>query len=216
MLALAYPDDFLPVAGKVRVASGQKGMLLDFKQGLLSDFYGNDDIVSKSTILRLGQCLVRKVQLLHEQGYVHGDVKPSNLVVDTELNLYFVDFGFAHKYREREGRHIPDVDPGYFEGTTLYASQNTIKGCIATRRDDIESVLYVLVMLFMKSLPWPSHKELVKERKLAIKEGKKAVVRRRKELEDMEILEKFPDFLQEVFLYVRQLGFSDEPNYAYI
>ena len=119
---------------------------------------------------------------------MHGDIKPSNVVVDSDLNLFFVDFGFAHKYVERQGKHIADVDPGYFEGTTLYASQNTIKGCIATRRDDIESVLYVLAMLFSKSLPWPSNKELVKERKLAIKEGKKAVVRLRKELEDMEIL----------------------------
>ncbi|MFO0552678.1 MAG: serine/threonine-protein kinase [Polyangiaceae bacterium] len=55
--------------------------------------------------------LARALARLHEHGFVHGDVAPSNILVDEEGGLTIVDFGLA--LRAGEARELPAGTPGY-------------------------------------------------------------------------------------------------------
>ena len=101
--------------------------------------------------------------MLHYEGYVHGDVKPSTIILESESKLHFLDLGLSRRYLGAQNQHIADEDPGYFEGTIIFASQNTVRGCVCTRRDDVESLFYLLLLLLKRHLPWPSPNELAAE-----------------------------------------------------
>lgn len=67
-----------------------------------------------------------------------------------------IDFGLAKKFRDpRTSNHIPYKQDGYHGvGTSLFAAINTHLGVESSRRDDLESLAYMLVYFLRGSLPW--------------------------------------------------------------
>lgn len=100
---------------------------------------------------------------LHMRGYVHGDVKPENLVLSKSgigggpPRLHLVDLGLTVKWRfdgTRAGRRAYSSQLDNFRGTTRYASLHAHLGRTAMPRDDLESLAYSLVFLAKGELPW--------------------------------------------------------------
>ena len=88
-------------------------------------------------------------------------MKPENLMMRTGSNkIYIVDFGLSKRYMTKDPKdekkltHIPIKDGHQLTGTPRYASVNAHMGLEQSRRDDLESLVYVLVFLLRSSLPW--------------------------------------------------------------
>ena len=103
----------------------------------------------------------KNIEKGHSFGYVHLDLKPANILMEIDpdednlfQSLIIADFGLSQKFVDSRGNH----DPYYFTnkaiGTLKFCSVNSLKGLKLTRRDDLISVLYILVYLSTKQLPW--------------------------------------------------------------
>ena len=92
--------------------------------------------------------LLDRFEYIHSKFIIHRDLKPGNICVDYEsyTYLYIIDFGLSKKYRSsRTGKHIKFSIPKKLTGTARYASVNALKGLEQSRRDDLESIGYVLI-----------------------------------------------------------------------
>ena len=117
-----------------------------------------DGKFSLQTTLMLADQMLARLEHVHNNYYLHRDLKPNNfsIGVDSRINvLYLIDFGLAMTYRDRDtNAHICFKNKREITGTIRFASVNAHHGMEQSRRDDLESLGYVLIYLIRGSLPW--------------------------------------------------------------
>lgn len=168
------------------------------------------------TVLMLVNQMLRRIEHLHESHYIHNDIKPGNFLmgIGKQSNkLFMIDFGLAKKYRSRHFRtHIDyeqEGDKG-ITGTARFASINTHLGKNQSRRDDMESLGYVMMYFLRGSLPWQgveadsNHERLEKigEIKMSTRID--------------ELCEGFPVEFATYFYYCKSLRLDGGPDYFYL
>uniref|UniRef100_A0A6B2L6I2 non-specific serine/threonine protein kinase n=1 Tax=Arcella intermedia TaxID=1963864 RepID=A0A6B2L6I2_9EUKA len=185
-------------------------MVIDFLGLSLSDlFYKNKKSFSLKTVLLLADQMIDRLETLHKRNVVHRDIKPGNFVMGTGGNaskVYLLDFGLAHLYRNSDNKHIPYDDNVPFRGTHRYASINAHDKIEQTRRDDLESLGYVLIYFLKGSLPWQNQNVDRNKRRVIIGELKKKT-------SIAEITCGLPSVFEEYLKVVRLLQFDDKPDY---
>lgn len=83
----------------------------------------------------------------HEQGMVHGDLKPSNIKVLENLKVKIIDFGLARSIQA-------SIESGVFTGTPAYASPEQLRGGQIDERSDIFSLGVILFEMLTGNLPF--------------------------------------------------------------
>lgn len=141
-----------------------------------------------------------------------------------------IDFGLAKRYRDpRTNVHIPYRENKNLTGTPRYASVNTHLGIgkcnVATaildtktltyfpeqsRRDDLESLGYILVYFCKGQLPWQGIRARTKKEKYDKIMEKKMTTPADALCRGLH--QEFAIYLN----YVRSLRFDDKPDYSYL
>jgi len=168
------------------------------------------------TILCIGIDSLRVIEHLHNLGYIHRDIKPNNFMVGRCKNvkkLYIVDFGLSRKYIENN-QHIPFKDGRSLTGTARYASTNVHLGMEPSRRDDLESLGYMLVYFAKGRLPWQGIKrdnngDNKNEHTMKIEKMKFSCPLER-------LCFKLHPCFKKFIAYCRQLHFEKRPDYDYL
>ncbi|KAI3829771.1 hypothetical protein L1987_03899 [Smallanthus sonchifolius] len=169
---------------------------------------------SLKTVLMLADQLLNRVEYMHSRSFLHRDLKPDNFLMGLGRKanqVYAIDFGLAKKYRDLQThKHIPYRENKNLTGTARYASVNTHLGVEQSRRDDLESLGYVLMYFIRGSLPWQGLKAGNKKQKYDRISEKKV-------LTPVEVLCKsYPSEFISYFHYCRSLRFEDKPDYSYL
>jgi serine/threonine protein kinase len=139
-------------------------------------------------------------------------VKPDNFTMGLRCDsncVFLIDFGLAKRYRDsRTNAHIQFREGKQLTGTARYASINTHLGLEQSRRDDIESLAYVLIYLARGSLPWMGiHAETRKEKYQMISDKKITT--------PVDVLcSGLPPEFGAILTAARRLDFADRPPYA--
>lgn len=156
--------------------------------------------------LQMGIQILCLLKTLHDKGLVHRDIKPENFLLglaNLEKQIYIIDFGFCKSYLNN-GHHIKFGKISSLIGSYTYASINSHKLYELSRRDDMESLGYMLLYFFTGELAWrDSTTSFTNNEIISLKE-------------DVQINNKYPEVLLNYMKYVRSLEFDETPNYAII
>lgn len=159
-------------------------------------------------IFKIAVQVLKLLRTLHQTGYVHSDIKPSNIVVGRrDRNIvYLVDFGMAARYKcRRRHRHISEdlfhTEPPRFRVTSAYASTNSHYGKRLTRRDDLLSLAYTLVYFAKRSLPWSG---MISEYEILQSKARSSA---------LEVCSGLPTPFRIFLMAASELRFDEKPDY---
>ena len=165
------------------------------------------------TTLMIGIQILKRIKTLHENNYIHRDIKPENFCIGLKKMkniIYMIDYGLTRKYCDSHKKHIPYKEGKNLTGTALYASIYTHKGIEQSRRDDLESLGYMMIYFCKGGLPWMNAKANNKAGKY------RKIMEKKIEMKPEILCEGLFDEFREYFKYVRELQFTEEPNYEFL
>lgn len=154
-------------------------------------------------ICNIGIEMIQIIEAIHLKGIVHRDIKPENFMYKNN-KLYLIDYGFATMYLDNNLIHKKETKIHSIIGSVNYISLNVHDLILPSRRDDIESIIYVLLFLYNK-LNYENSLEI------EIKKVKKNLILNFNNENDIIL-----QILLKILVYVRTLNYSDTPNYNYI
>ena len=164
-----------------------------------------------STVCLIALQMLNRIENLHKHNYIHRDIKPENFLIGMQEKaniIHLIDFGLSKRFKNpKTHQHIPYREDRTLTGTARYVSINTHLGIEQSRRDDLESIGYVLVYFLKGVLPWQGLKNgnrytRIMEKKLQI---------------PTEILcYGLPEELIFYLNYCKSLRFEDRPDYDYL
>ncbi|XP_023212640.1 casein kinase I-like [Centruroides sculpturatus] len=164
------------------------------------------------TVLMLADQMIERIEYVHNKNFIHRDIKPDNFVIGIgkHLNkLYLIDFGLAKQYI-RKGQHIPYREDRNLTGSISYVSINTHLGIEQSRRDDMESIGYMLMYFNRGRLPWQGLKAATKKQKY------EKISERKMSISAEVLCNGFPTEFAAYLNYCRNLRFDETPNYTYL
>ena len=166
---------------------------------------------SVKTTALLAYQMITVLHYIHDKHIIHRDIKPDNFVMGLKKEngtLYLLDFGLAKKYRSSKTlEQYPYIKKKKLTGMARYASIHALEEMEQSRRDDLESVGYVLMYFLRGNLPWQGLKIKSKEDRY------KKILDKKKETTSEELCKGFPDEFREYLEYSRNLEYTEEPKY---
>lgn len=155
---------------------------------------------------------------MHNHGILHRDIKPSNIVFGNfttenqyeKDGLYFIDYGLSTKYIDSDNNLYKYLKNWNFVGSIKYASLHSLNAERQSRRDDLESLFYVLIYLFRGNLPW--NYIASKYTQLEKYEKTRDYIFN---IDYNELLEGLPDVFKFIYKNIKLLDFDEEPPYAH-
>ena len=183
-------------------------------QSLENLFQSQNKSFSIKTACMLGIQMIDRIEYIHSRKIIHRDIKPDNFVMGRGLKshiVYVLDFGLSKKYWSSSHKcHIPFIDGKKLTGTARYASINALSGYEQSRRDDLESIGYIIMYFIRGSLPWQGLKINKKDDRY------KKICEKKKSTSAKDLCSGFPSEFEKFVSYTRNLEFTEVPDYNYL
>jgi serine/threonine protein kinase len=202
-----------PRAYAICVHQGMNGIIME-RMGKDLDYYFKlcGGIFSIKTVCMIAVQIIDRLEWFHYCGFVHRDIKPNNFVMGYEKSknknhLHLIDFGLAKKFITNKGRHIACKTGKSPIGTIRYASINNHMGVTLSRRDDLESSLYMCIYFLKGRLPWQGERGKTK------KDHYENILKSKFKNLEGDLFKGIPDIFEKCIDRVRFVAFDQPPPY---
>jgi len=162
-------------------------------------------------ILQMAIAILDILMKIHTIGFIHRDIKPENflLSLNKPIKIFLIDFGISKTYLTHN-KHIPFVNKNKFIGTLNFASINSHNLYEQSRRDDLESLAYMLIYFYFGELEWinNNYDEVIDFDNFELENR---FVKAKKE--ELSVNKNIPKVLLEFYESVKNLEFDETPKY---
>jgi serine/threonine protein kinase len=168
---------------------------------------------SLKTVSMLALQLLDRIEFLHNKNIIHRDIKPDNFLIGSgkkKNQIYIIDLGLSKKIVDRDLNHIEYSKNKSFTGSFRYSSIRNHKGIEQSRRDDLESIGYMLIFFLKGTLPWQGLKGSTKSKR------SKNIFKEKRNTSLESLCTGIPRCFFDYMKYVRLLRFPQKPNYKYL
>jgi serine/threonine-protein kinase len=111
-----------------------------------------DHRMAPRAAMGLSRQICRGLQAAHEQGIIHRDIKPQNVLIDHKGEVKLMDFGIARMAESKEGM----TQVGLIVGTPHYMSPEQVQGNQLDARSDVYSMGVMLYEILSGMKPFTS------------------------------------------------------------
>lgn len=145
---------------------------------------------SLKTIIFLILQLLKRFETIHKYKIGYRDVKPENFLLGIKSNtVNIIDFGLSKLFVDpATNKHVPCLQTNEIIGTSRYMSVNAHLCKEQSRRDDLESIAYVIIYFLRQGkLPWSGLKVAT------FSEHNKQICEIKRNIGDEELCNGFPE-----------------------
>ncbi|CAD8137912.1 unnamed protein product [Paramecium pentaurelia] len=205
----------IPQVPKLKWAGKDKGnnvMVIQLLGRDLTHYLRQRKRFSLACVLGIADQMLTILEAIHSKGIIHRDIKPENILAgkDREQNIiYLVDYGIAKQFKDKDDKHIPLRENKPFLGTSRYASMAAHRGQELSRKDDLESLGYMLIFLLKGSLPWQSISYKNEDEKV------KMVGLMKMRITSQELCQDIPTEFMRFIDLVKKMSYREKPDYRY-
>lgn len=191
-----------------------------------SDMYTNEDIpvivmqelgctvellmesyrFSVSDVLKLGIQMLERLRDMHTRGFLHRDIQGGNILIGNQRDgeagkIYLIDFKSSIAVNKSTQSHK--------YGNVLFQSDAALQMKKYGRKDDLESLVYLLVYLYTRKLPWSKFQSSEQAESKFIKK----CLTMRLSMSSLHICDGLPCIIARILRDLRQMSYNDIPNY---
>ncbi len=170
--------------------------LYDYDLNYYKKMYYND-LKYRENILEISVFLINILKNIHNNGYIHRDIKPANICLKNN-QPYLIDFGLSKQYIVNK-KHIAEKSIRNVIGSYNFVSINILNCIEPSRRDDICSIIYVIIFLLLKEdieYDFVKYKNNISQLNFLCGENNINI--------------------QKIIIYIKKMSFTQSPNYDYI
>ena len=215
ILSLLKNNDYFPKCYKY--FNSQIGYALILERlgsnlGVIMSKLPNKKFSMKSALMIINQSLER-LKLIHEKNIIHRDMKPENLCIGykgKEKNIYLIDFGLSKIINnDKKNQFLLNIKTEKIViGTVRYISMNAHLGNEQYKKDDLESLAYMLVFFIKGELPWQNLKAKSRKEKYT------KIYQKKKHTVNSELCNFLPDEIKNFVSYILNLNQKQNPDYS--
>lgn len=179
---------------------------------------------SLQTTLFIAIQLLKTLKFLHSKNIIHQDINPRNVCIGIGNNtksFYIIDFGLSKQMKQEECKRNDEDDEDAnkkdkkqhsFKGTLLFASLNSHQGNMLSFKDDLESLVYMILYFLNGTLPWEQHLA----NKMEWRDLMKKIKEEKQSFNLTQLEKKIPKEIEDLLVYVKGLQNNEIPDYDLI
>ena len=125
-------------------------LILEYVEGMtLKDYMIKNPCIPIETIVHIAKQIAAGLSHAHQNGIIHRDIKPQNILMNENLTCKITDFGIARAYGD-----TTLTQTNQMLGTVYYLSPEQARGNVATAQSDIYSLGILIFEMITGQIPF--------------------------------------------------------------
>lgn len=134
------------------IVADKQGLEIPFARELYTQYMHNRD----QAVIRIIKCILSGIMALHDKGFIHRDIDPTNVMITIDGKIKLIDFGICKQTVNLASQDKMLTVSGAFMGKVHYAAPELVIGDVTHQNEttDIYAIGILLFLLYTGHLPF--------------------------------------------------------------